>query len=91
MLGRFERRLIGLIFAGRNRIIMIRRELPLTVIASPVEPVSHRPSEDSPFVLAPAALALCSRWMARFIKGRFCFFLIWKAFAFVLVRLRLAG
>ena len=40
MLGRFERRLISLIFAGRNRIIMIRRELPLTVIASPVEPVA---------------------------------------------------
>jgi hypothetical protein len=36
----FERRLISLIFAGRNRIIMIRRELPLTVIASPVEPVA---------------------------------------------------
>ena len=26
----FERRLISLIFAGRNRIILIRRELPLT-------------------------------------------------------------
>ena len=39
-LGWFERRLISLIFAGRNRIIMIRRELPLTVIASPVEPVA---------------------------------------------------
>ena len=38
--GRFERRLISLIFAGRNRIIMIRRELPLTVIASPAEPVA---------------------------------------------------
>jgi len=38
--GGFERRLIGLIFAGRNRIIMIRRELPLTVIASPAEPVA---------------------------------------------------
>jgi hypothetical protein len=36
----FERRLISLIFAGRNRIIMIRRELPLTVIASQVEPVA---------------------------------------------------
>jgi hypothetical protein len=35
-----ERRLISLIFAGRNRIIMIRRELPLTVIASLVEPVA---------------------------------------------------
>ena len=38
--GQVERRLISLIFAGRNRIIMIRRELPLTVIASPVEPVA---------------------------------------------------
>ena len=38
--GRFERRLISLIFAGRNRIIMIRRELPLTVIASPAERVA---------------------------------------------------
>jgi hypothetical protein len=35
-----ERRLISLIFAGRNRIIMIRRELPLTVVASQVEPVA---------------------------------------------------
>jgi hypothetical protein len=35
-----ERRLISLIFAGRNRIIMIRRELPPTVIASPAEPVA---------------------------------------------------
>ena len=39
-LGSNERRLISLIFAGRNRIIMIRRELPLTVSASPVEPVA---------------------------------------------------
>jgi hypothetical protein len=39
-LGRFERRLISLIFAGRNRIIMIRRELPLTRVASPAEPVA---------------------------------------------------
>ena len=38
--GRFQRRLISLIFAGRNRIILIRRELPLTVIASPAEPVA---------------------------------------------------
>jgi hypothetical protein len=36
----FKRRLISLIFAGRNRIILIRRELPLTVIASPAEPVA---------------------------------------------------
>jgi hypothetical protein len=39
-LGSFERRLINLIFAGRNRIIMIRRELPLTVSASSVEPIA---------------------------------------------------
>jgi hypothetical protein len=38
--GRCERRLISLIFAGRNRIIMIRRELPLTKVASPAEPVA---------------------------------------------------
>ncbi len=38
--GQVERRLISLIFAGRNRIIMIRRELPLTVLASPAEPVA---------------------------------------------------
>jgi hypothetical protein len=38
--GRIERRLISLIFAGWNRIIMIRRELPLTRVASPAEPVA---------------------------------------------------
>src|SRR5207253_11373202 len=38
--GQVKRRRISLIFAGRNRIIMIRRELPLTVIASPIEPVA---------------------------------------------------
>jgi len=38
--GRFERRLISLIFAGRNRIILIRRELPLTSVASPAVPVA---------------------------------------------------
>src|ERR1017187_1649277 len=39
--GRYRRRLITLIFAGRNRIIMIRRELPLTTDASPAEPVAN--------------------------------------------------
>jgi hypothetical protein len=38
--GRFRRRLISLIFAGRNRIIVIRRELPLTKFASPAKPVA---------------------------------------------------
>ena len=35
-----ERRLISLIFAGWNRMVMIRRELPLTRVASPAEPVA---------------------------------------------------
>ena len=34
------RRLISLIFAGRNRMLMIRRELPRTSVASPAEPVA---------------------------------------------------
>jgi hypothetical protein len=38
--GSFERRLISLIFACRSRIIMIRRELPLTKSASPAKPVA---------------------------------------------------
>ena len=38
--GRIERRLISLIFAGRNRIIMIRRALPLTSGEGPAEPVT---------------------------------------------------
>jgi hypothetical protein len=49
--------LISLIFAGRNRIIMIRRELPLTVIAGPVEPVAWGKRGFS-FVLAWAAAGL---------------------------------
>ena len=52
--GRYRRRLINLIFAGRNRIIMIRRELPLTTDASPAEPVA-KGSRGFSFVLAPAA------------------------------------
>ena len=63
---------------------MIRRELPLTTNASPAEPVANFRRGFS-FVLAPAAadpvldldnivhLSIC-----------FCFFLIWKVFAFVL-------
>jgi hypothetical protein len=76
--GRYRRRLIKLIFAGRDRIIMIRRELPLTSNASPAEPVANFRRGFS-FVLAPAAagsvleldgvvhLSICLR-----------FFLIWK-------------
>ncbi len=55
---------------------MIRRELPLTVIASPVEPCRIGQARIPPSCLLQLLLALCSRWMARFIKGRFCFFLI---------------
>ena len=90
-LGRFERRLISLIFAGRNRIIMIRRELPLTVIASPVEPVALAKRGFS-FVLALAAAGSVLEMDGAFHqRNGFCFFLIWKVFAFVLVRLQLAG
>jgi hypothetical protein len=34
-------RLITLIFAGRNRIIMTRRQLPQATDASPAEPVAN--------------------------------------------------
>ena len=63
---------------------MIRRELPLTYFAGPAEPVALG-SRGFSFVLAPAAadpvLDLDSfvHWLSCF-----CFFLIWKAFAFVL-------
>ena len=40
--GRIERPLISLIFAGRNRIILIRRELPLASVANPAKPVAKR-------------------------------------------------
>ena len=52
--GRCERRLISLIFAGRNRIILIRRELPLTYVASPAKPVAKGRRGFS-FVPTPAA------------------------------------
>ena len=48
------RRLITLIFAGRNRMVMIRRELPQTNFASSAEPVAYFRRGFS-FVLAPAA------------------------------------
>ena len=63
---------------------MIRRELPLTTDASPAEPVANFRRGFS-FVLASAAadsvLELDS--VVHSLIG-FCFFLIWKAFAFVL-------
>ena len=83
--GSFGRRLISLIFACRSRIIMIRRELPLTKSASPAKPVAviHRGFS---FELAPAAAG------SAFELGcvvhtlrRFCFFILWKVFAFAFV------
>jgi hypothetical protein len=63
---------------------MIRRELPLTNIASPAEPVAYFRRGFS-FVLAPAAadpvLELDS--VIHGLNGS-CFFLFWKVFAFVL-------
>ena len=43
------RRLITLICAGRNRRVMIRRELPRTRSAGGAEAVPHRTEEGSPF------------------------------------------
>ena len=63
---------------------MIRRELPLTNHASPAEPVAYFRRGFS-FVLAPAAadsvleMDNVVHWLIRF-----CFFLIWKVFVFVL-------
>ena len=58
----------SVIFAGRNRIIMIRRELPLTVIASPVRACRIGQAGVLPSCLPWLLLtALCSRWMSAFI------------------------
>src|SRR5204862_3677352 len=48
---RLSRRLITLIFAGRNRIIVIRRELPRTKGAGLVRDLPHRIIEESPFLV----------------------------------------
>jgi hypothetical protein len=63
---------------------MIRRELPLTINASPAEPVANFRRGFS-FVLAPAAadpVLELDNVVHELIY--FCFFLIWKVFAFVL-------
>jgi hypothetical protein len=64
---------------------MIRRELPLTTDASPAEPVANFRRGFS-FVLAPAAAdsVLELDNVVHWLIG-FCFFLIWKVFAFVLL------
>jgi len=77
--GRYRRRLIKLIFAGRNRIIMIRRDLPQTSDASPAEPVANVRRGFS-FVFAPAAADLAPR--VRLPCSTFCFFLSGKVFVF---------
>jgi len=63
---------------------MIRRELPLTLNASQAEPVAKGRRGFS-FVLAPAAadpVLELDIVVHRLVC--FCFFLIWKVFAFVL-------
>jgi len=73
--------LISLIFACRSRIIMIRRELPLTKARVRLS-LSHRFAEDSPSCLLRLLLALSSNWVALFMRcvvfvfsffGKFCF------------------
>jgi len=51
--------LITLLFAGRNRIIVIRRELPRTSDASWAKSLSHRTLEDSPFRVLLDGDSLC--------------------------------
>jgi hypothetical protein len=75
--GRYRRRLIKLIFAGRNRIIMIRRELPQTSDASPARPVANVRRGFS-FVLAPAAADLILE-LDCLVQG-VCFFLPGEVF-----------
>jgi hypothetical protein len=51
--GRFRRRLISLIFAGRNRIILIRRELPCKRVARAqamyLQPIRQLPNQRNKF------------------------------------------
>jgi hypothetical protein len=69
---------------------MIRRELPLTLIASPVEPAAKGKRGFS-FVLAWAAAGTVLE-IGETVHGS-CFFLLRKVvvFAFVLFMLRFAG
>jgi len=64
-------------------MVMIRRELPLTLNASPAEPVAKGRRGFS-FVLAPAAAEPVLE-LDNVVHGLICFwfFLIWKAFVFV--------
>src|SRR3989441_4544332 len=81
---RCERRLISLIFAGRNRIILIRRELPLTYVASPAKPVA-KVRRGFSFVPAPAAAGPVLEWSSVIHSwDRLCFFLLRKFLLFPL-------
>jgi hypothetical protein len=65
------RRLITLIFAGRNRIIVIRRELPRTRSASLAKGRSHRTFEDSPFRVYRDGDSLCPPHLIDSPRNRF--------------------
>jgi hypothetical protein len=78
--GSLTRRLITLIFAGRNRMDMIRRELPLTRRAGSIrKPFRIERDEDSPFrwsssVIGAAVLACMSLFAWLFVYAAFRFF-----------------
>ena len=58
--------MISLIFAGRNRMVMIRRELPRTRVASTAKPVAQS-EEDSPSCMPRLRLVLASSWVMLFM------------------------
>ncbi len=82
-LGRFERRLIS---PGNVRGSEPHNHDPSGATSDCYREsgrsLSHRPSEDSPSCLLRLLLALCSSWMARFIKELFLFFPYLESFCF---------
>ena len=82
--GRFERRWISLIFAGRNRILVIRRELPLTNVASPAVPVVK---SIRGFFFVPAPAALSSNWAMLFMDRLLAFSFFGKVWLWFFFRL----
>ena len=88
--GSFERRLISLIFAGRNRIIMIRRELPLTVVASQVEPVAEAKRGFS-FMLALAAAGSVYEMDVSVHRIGVLIFSFLESFVWAVIRQQVAG
>src|SRR6266704_6752451 len=69
---RLYRRLITLIFADRARwpavMVVIRRELPRTSIASPAMGLSHRSVEDPPFRGPLDRPLVCSVFYGAFVR-----------------------